>query len=49
MDGTQVPMIRTELEGRASRIKGKPACTREVKIGAIFTQTTTDEEGRPVR
>jgi hypothetical protein len=49
MDGTQVPMVRTELEGRAGRIEGKPARTREVKIGAVFTQTTTDEEGRPVR
>ena len=49
MDGTQVPMVRTELEGRAGRIEGKPARTREVKIGAVFTQTSTDEEGRPVR
>jgi hypothetical protein len=49
MDGTQVPMVRTELEGRAGRIEGKPARTREVKLAAVFTQTTTDEEGRPVR
>jgi hypothetical protein len=49
MDGTQVPMVRTELEGRAGRVEGKPARTREVKIGAVFSQTTTDEEGRPVR
>jgi hypothetical protein len=49
IDGTQVPMVRTELEGRVGRIEGKPARTREVKIGAVFTQTTTDEEGRPVR
>jgi hypothetical protein len=49
MDGTQVPIVRTELEGRAGRIEGHPARTREVKIGAVFTQTTTDQEGRPVR
>jgi len=49
MDGTQVPMVRTALENRAGRIEGQPARTREVKIGAVFTQTTTDEEGRPVR
>jgi len=49
MDGTQLPMVRAELEGRAGRIEGKPAHTREVKIGAVFTQTTTDQEGRPVR
>lgn len=49
MDGTQVPMVRAELEGRAGRLAGRPARTREVKLGCVFTQTTTDEEGRPVR
>jgi hypothetical protein len=49
MDGTQVPMVRSELQGRAGRIEGSSARTREVKIGAVFTQTTIDEEGRPVR
>jgi hypothetical protein len=49
MDGTQVPVRRTELEGRAGRVEGQPARTREVKLGCVFTQTTTDEQGRPVR
>jgi Uncharacterised protein family (UPF0236) len=49
MDGTQVPMVRSELEGRAGRVEGQPARTREVKLGCVFTQTTTDEQGRPVR
>ncbi len=49
IDGTQVPIVRRELEGRAGRIAGQPARTREVKLGCVFTQTTTDEEGRPVR
>ena len=49
IDGTQVPIVRRELEGRAGRLEGQPARTREVKLGCIFTQTTTDEEGRPVR
>lgn len=49
MDGTQVPMVRSELEGRAGRVPGQPARTREVKLGCVFTQTTTDEQGRPVR
>ncbi len=49
MDGTQVPMVRSELEGRAGRTEGKPPRTREVKTGAVFTQTTTDKEGRPER
>lgn len=49
MDGTQVPMVRCELAGRAGRVEGQPARTREVKLGCVFTQTTTDEQGRPVR
>lgn len=49
MDGTQVPMVCSELEGRAGRVEGQPARTREVKLGCVFTQTTTDEQGRPVR
>ena len=49
MDGTQLPMVRAELEGRAGRTQGQPARTREVKLGCVFTQTTTDPEGRPIR
>jgi len=49
IDGTQVPIVRSELEGRRGRIAGQSARTREVKLGCVFTQTTTDEEGRPVR
>ncbi len=49
MDGTQVPMVHSELEGRAGRAEGQPARTREVKLGCVFTQTTTDEQGRPMR
>ncbi len=49
MDGTQLPMVRAELQGRSGRIPGQPARTREVKLGAVFTQTTTDPEGRPIR
>jgi hypothetical protein len=49
MDGTGLPMVKAETEGRAGKIEGQPAHTREVKLGCIFTQTTTDKEGRPVR
>ena len=49
MDGTQVPMVRRELEGRKGRIEGQPSRTREVKLGCIFTQTTLDPQGRPIR
>ncbi len=49
MDGTGVPVVRAETEGRAGKTAGQPARTREVKLGCVFTQTTTDKDGRPVR
>jgi len=49
MDGTQLPMVHAELVGRVGRSQGQPAHTREVKLGCVFTQTTTDSEGRPIR
>jgi hypothetical protein len=48
MDGTSVPVVPTEMEGRQGK-NGEQAHSREVKLGAFFTQTTVDEEGRPVR
>jgi len=48
-DGTGVPMTRSELDGRRGKQPDGSARTREVKLGCIFTQTTTDEQGRPVR
>jgi hypothetical protein len=49
MDGTGVPMVRTETQGRAGKRDGEPAHTREAKLGCVFTQTTEDQEGRPLR
>lgn len=49
MDGTGIPVVKAETEGRAGKFEGEPAHTREVKLGCVFTQTRTDEEGRPVR
>ena len=49
MDGTAIPVVKAETEGRAGKIEGQPAHTREVKLGCVFTQTTTDKDGRPVR
>lgn len=49
MDGTGVPVVAAETEGRRGKLKGQPARTREVKLGCVFTQTTTDQQGRPVR
>jgi len=48
-DGTGVPMTRTELAGRKGKQADGSALTREAKLGCVFTQTTTDEEGFPVR
>jgi len=49
MDGTGVPVVRKETIGRQSKTDGQPAHTREAKLGCVFTQTTTDKEGRPMR
>lgn len=49
MDGTGIPVVRKESEGRAGKQDGQPAHTREAKLGCVFTQTTVDEEGYPVR
>jgi len=49
MDGTGVPVTIKERAGRAGKTEGQPARTREVKLGCVFTQTTTDEDGRPIR
>lgn len=40
---------RVDCPGGGGKIEGQPAHTREVKLGCVFTQTTTDAEGRPVR
>ena len=49
MDGTGAPVVKSETEGRQGKTEGQPAHTREVKLGCVFTQTGTDEEGQPVR
>jgi len=49
MDGTGVPVVKAETEGRAGKIEGQPAHTREGKLGCVFTQTLIGREGRPVR
>jgi hypothetical protein len=49
MDGTGVPVTAAETEGRLGKSGKDPAHTREVKLGCVFTQTTIDREGRPVR
>jgi hypothetical protein len=49
IDGTGVPMIPAETEGRPGKADDGKAHTREVKLCCVFTQTSLDEQGRPVR
>ena len=49
MDGTGIPVVKKETAGRKGKTDGRPAHTREVKLGCVFTQTTQDEEGFPIR
>jgi hypothetical protein len=49
MDGTGIPVVAAETQGRAGKKEGQPAHTREVKLGCVFTQTLLDQEGRPIR
>jgi hypothetical protein len=48
MDGTGIPMTKETLKGRKGK-QTEEAKTREVKLGCIFTQTTTDADGYPIR
>ena len=49
MDGTGVPVVKKETVGRQGKTEGQPAHTREVKLGCVFTQTTWDQKGYPLR
>jgi hypothetical protein len=48
-DGTAAPMRRKELAGRKGRQPDGSAKGREVKVGCVFTQTGTNDDGFPVR
>jgi len=48
-DGTGIPMVAKELEGRQGKQVDGTAKTREVKLGCVFSQTKTDEHGQPMR
>jgi hypothetical protein len=49
MDGTGIPVVPKETVGRQGKTEGQPSHTREVKLGCVFTQTTCDQEGYPIR
>lgn len=49
IDGTGVPVVSRETEGRKGKDETGKARTREAKLGCVFTQTELDENQRPVR
>jgi hypothetical protein len=49
IDGTGVPVVKKETEGRKGKQEGQPPHTREVKLGCVFTSPGVDKENRPIR
>jgi hypothetical protein len=49
IDGTGVPVVKSETRNRRGKGEDGQAKTREAKLGCIFTQTALDEKGYPVR
>ena len=44
-----MPVVKKETLGRQGKVAGQAAHTREVKLGCVFTQTTWDKKGYPLR
>jgi hypothetical protein len=49
IDGTGVPMRRSETRGRRGKQPHGDARTREAKLGCIFTRHSLDAKGNPLR
>ena len=49
IDGTGIPVVKKEVQGRTGKVAGQPARTREVKLGCVFTSPGVDSEGYPIR
>jgi hypothetical protein len=49
IDGTGIPVVKKETQGRTGKVEGQPAHTREVKLGCVFTSVGVDKENHPVR
>lgn len=49
LDGSGAPMRKSELEGTRGKAEDGRAKSHEAKLGCVFTQTTVDEAGRPLR
>ena len=48
-DGTGVPLRRSELVGVKGKQTDGTARTREAKLGCVFTQTSLNDQGQPIR
>jgi hypothetical protein len=49
IDGTGVPMVPGETQGRQGKDDSGTAKSREAKLGCVFTQTNLDDEGFALR
>lgn len=49
IDGTGVPVVPAETEGRAGKDETGKAKTREAKLGCVFTQSKVDAKNFPIR
>ena len=49
MDGTSVPMRKSEVAGRSGKQSDGSAKTREAKVVTMWTAESRDEEGKAVR
>ena len=49
VDGTGVPMRKSETRGRRGKQANGDSRTREAKLGCIFTRHSLDKDGNPLR
>jgi Uncharacterised protein family (UPF0236) len=49
IDGTGIPVVAADIDPTKPGKQGEQQRTREVKLGCVFTQTKSDDQGRPVR
>src|SRR5580692_9937162 len=49
IDGSAIPVVTSEIDSSQPGKQGDRQRTKEAKIGGVFTQTATDERGRPIR
>lgn len=49
VDGTGIPAVPAETKGRKGKDPDARTHTREVKLGVVFTQTSVDAKGFPIR